>query len=88
MRALVFQFWSVHGERELGDGGKSSPSQPNCICVTKDMAHVCVHTFCGSQPMREWVGWEGIAQLKSLLEVGNPVEEKNEGLVQEGEVVA
>ena len=28
--------------RELGDGGKSSARQPNRICITKEVAHVCV----------------------------------------------
>ena len=78
-------------ERELG-GGESSARQPNHFCITKNVAHMCLSLFRGPQPMRRVGGCQEEdsdgAQLESSLEVGSPVEEKNEGLVQEGLAVA
>ena len=53
---------------------------------------MCLSLFCSPQPMRRVGGCQEEdsdgAQLESSLEVGSPVEEKNEGLVREGEAVA
>ena len=40
---------------ELGDGGKSGTGQPNHICITKEVTHMCAHLFCGLWPMKEGV---------------------------------
>ena len=47
----------------MGDGGKSSAGQPNCICITKEVAHVCVSLFCSPWPMR---GREGIKKRTQM----------------------